>query len=34
MQSTDFYEEERYIDVNPTPYYVSKRTALEKTQAM
>jgi len=33
MQSTDFYEE-RYIDVNPTPYYVSERTALEKTQAM
>ena len=33
MQSTDYYET-RYIDVDPTPYSVTERSALEKTQAM
>lgn len=33
VQSSDYYES-RYIDVDPSPYYVSERTALVKTQAM
>ncbi|DBA94392.1 TPA: hypothetical protein ACH3X1_001997 [Trebouxia sp. C0004] len=31
--STDYYET-RYIDVEPTPYSVTERSALEKTQAI
>ena len=33
VQSSDYYES-RYIDVDPSPYYVSERTSLVKTQAM
>lgn len=33
VQSSD-YDQERYIDVSPTPYYVTEEAGLEQTQAM